>query len=140
MHKSPHQKETIYISWTWPPVNWVKLNRDGAWKRFGTLAGYGRLHQDSDGRWIKDYFKIGTCDAFHAEMWGMNIGLDMAWRKNTTHFIVESDSKILVDMIIENCNFSKTTPTLVGRIRKLLSLSWTVKITHTWRKVNLSAY
>ncbi|RHN63570.1 putative ribonuclease H-like domain-containing protein [Medicago truncatula] len=72
-------------------------------------------------------------------MWGMYLGLDMAWRENTTHIIVESDSKILVDMITENCNFSGTTPTLVGRIRQLLSLSWIVKITHTWREGNRSA-
>ena len=69
----------------------------------------------------------------------MYLGLDMAWRENTTHLIVESNSKILVDMITENCNFSGTTPTLVRRIRQLLSLSQTVKITHTWREGNKSA-
>jgi len=42
-------------------------------------------------------------------------------------------------MITENCNFSGTTPTLVRRNRQLLSLSWTVKIIHTWREDNLSA-
>jgi len=61
------------------------------------------------------------CDAFHAEIWGMYLGLDMAWR-DTTHLIVDNDSKILVDMITENCNFSGT-----------------VKITHTWREGNRSA-
>jgi len=79
------------------------------------------------------------CDSFHAEMWGMYLGLDLAWRETTTHLIMESDSKILVDMITENCNFGGTTPTLVKRIRQLLSLSWTVKITHTWREGNKSA-
>jgi len=64
--------------------------------------------------------------------------LDLAWRENTTHLIVESDSKVLVDMITENCNFGGTTPTLVKRIQQLLSLSWTVKITHTWREGNKS--
>jgi len=72
-------------------------------------------------------------------MWGMYLGLDFAWRENTTHLIVESDSKILVDMITENCNFGGTTPTLVKRIQQLLSLSWTVKIIHTWREGNISA-
>lgn len=35
---------------------------------------------------------------------------------NTTHFTVKSDLMILVDMIIENWNFSGTTHTLVRRI------------------------
>jgi len=79
------------------------------------------------------------CDAFHAEMWGMYLGLDLAWRENTIHLIVESNSKILVDMITGNCSFGGTTPTLVKRIRQLLSLSWTVKITHIWCVGNISA-
>jgi len=140
VYKSLHQKETIYIGWMRPPIVWVKLNCDGAWKRSGTLAGCGGLLRVSNGRWIKGYFKkIGMCDAFHVEMCGMYLGLDMAWRENTTHLTVESDSKILVDMITENCNFSGTTPTLVRRIRHPLSLSWTVKITHSWCKGNRSA-
>ena len=44
------------------------------------------------------------------------LGLDLAWRENTTHLVMESDSKVLVDMIIENCNFGGPTPTLVKRI------------------------
>jgi len=38
VHKSPHQKETIYIGWVRPQIGWVKLNCDGAWKGSGTLA------------------------------------------------------------------------------------------------------
>lgn len=46
------------------------------------------------------------------------------------NLIAESDSNISVDMFIENCKFSRTIYTLVRCIRKLLSLSRTVKITH----------
>ena len=140
VHKSPHQIETMYIGWMQPLIGWVKLNCDSAWKGSGTLAGCEGLLRDPDGRWIKGYFmKIGMCDVFHAKMWGMCLGLDIPWRENTIHLIVESDSKILVDMITENCNFSGMTPTMVRHIRHLLSLSWTVKITHTWREGNRSA-
>jgi ribonuclease HI len=72
-------------------------------------------------------------------MWGIYLGLDMAWRENITHFIVESDSKIIVDMINDCCKFNGIIPTLVRRIRKLLRLSWTVQINHTWREGNRSA-
>jgi len=130
VHKSPHQNETIYIGCMRPPIGWIKLNCYGAWKGSDTLAGCGGLIRNSNGKWIKDYFtQIGMCDVFHAEMWGMCLGLDVTWRLNNTHLVVESDSNILIDMITENCNFSGTTPTLVRRIRKLLS--WTIKISHT---------
>jgi ribonuclease HI len=103
----------------------------------GTREGCGGLLRDSDGRRIKGYVrKIEICDAFNAEMWGMYIFLDMAWRANITHLIVDIDSKILVDMINDNCKFNKIVPTLVRR--KLFSLSWTVHINHTWRGGNRS--
>ena len=66
----------------------------------------------------------------------MYLGLDMAWRENITHLTVESDSKILVDMITDNCKFSGIIPTLVRRIRKFLNLSWTVQVNHTLREGN----
>jgi len=69
----------------------------------GTLAGCGGLLRDFDGRWIKGYTKkIGLCDTFYAELWGMYMSLDIVWRENVTHLIVESDAKILVDMITDS--------------------------------------
>jgi hypothetical protein len=44
-------------------------NCDRAYNDSLDLAGYGRLFQKLDGRWIKGYSqKIGTCNALSAEM------------------------------------------------------------------------
>jgi hypothetical protein len=44
-----------------------------------THSGCGGLFRNSNGRWTKGYAKkIGSCDVFHAEMWGLYLGLDMA--------------------------------------------------------------
>ncbi|PNY15883.1 ribonuclease H, partial [Trifolium pratense] len=84
---------------------------------------------------MKGYIrKTGVCDAFHAELWGMYLGLDMAWRERIPQLIVESDSKILIDMIMDNCKFNGAVPTLVRRIQNLLALNWRVKFCHTWRE------
>ena len=78
-YKRLQKKETIYIGWKRHQMGWVKLNTDGAWKGVGTLARCGDLLRDSDGRWIKGYTKkIGSCDVFHAELWGIYLGLDRA--------------------------------------------------------------
>jgi len=64
-----------------PVDGWVKLNCDGACKGNEELAGYDRLLHQPDGKWIKGFSrKIGACDALHAEMWGLYVRLDMAWR------------------------------------------------------------
>jgi hypothetical protein len=42
------------------------------------------------------------CDAFHAKLWGVYLGLRIP------QLIVESDSKILINMITDNCGFNGT--------------------------------
>jgi ribonuclease HI len=139
-HPNIQRKETIYIGWKKPPEGWIKLNSDGACKRGGESSGCGGLFRNSDGRWIKGYFKkIGVCDAFHAELWGMYLGLDMAWKERIPQLIVESDSKILIDIVTNNYKFSGVVPTLVQRIRNLLALDWRVQFRHTWREDNRCA-
>jgi ribonuclease HI len=69
-------------------------------------------------------------------MWGMYIGMDLARRQGITHLQVESDSKVLVDMVIGNCNANRNIPILIRRIRDLKNMNWQVQINHTWGKGN----
>jgi ribonuclease HI len=52
----------------------------------------------------------------------MYIGLDMARRKGITHLHVESDSKVLVNIVTGNCNIHGGTPTLVQRNRTIKNM------------------
>lgn len=70
---------------------------------------------------------------------GVYMGLYMAWREDITHLIVESDSKVFVDVITDNRKFSGTILTLVQRIQKFLNFSWTVQVNRTLREGNISA-
>ncbi|KAK2409175.1 heat shock 70 kDa protein [Trifolium repens] len=72
-------------------------------------------------------------------MWGMYIGMDLARRQGITHLQVESDSKVLVDMVTGNCNVNGNIPTLIKRIRYLKNMNWHVQFNHTWREGNRSA-
>jgi hypothetical protein len=69
----------------------------------------------------------------------MYLGLDMAWKERIPQLIVESDSKILIDIVTNNYKFSGVVPTLVQRIRNLLALDWRVQFRHTWREDNRCA-
>ncbi|GAU42748.1 hypothetical protein TSUD_77850 [Trifolium subterraneum] len=107
---------------------------------FMVASGCGGLFRNSDGRWIKGYArKIGTCDALSAEMWGMYLGMQLAWRQGFHLLQVESDSKTLVDMITGKVKINGNPPTLVVRIQELLKLNWQVFFNHTWREGNRSA-
>jgi len=123
LHRGPKVKNTIYIGWKRPQEGWIKLNSDGACRDLGHIFGCGGIFRDTDGQWIKSYTKkIGACDALHAEMWGLYLGIEMAWREHFDHLIVESDSKILIDMIFDKFKFNGNIPILVHRIRKLLRM------------------
>ncbi|MCI18492.1 non-LTR retroelement reverse transcriptase [Trifolium medium] len=111
----PQRADTIYIGWKCPHEGWIKLNCDGAHKSLVNLSGCGGLLRDSSGTCLNSYArKISSCDALHAEMWGMYIGMDLTRRQGITHLQVESDSKVLVHMVTGNCNANENIPTLFG--------------------------
>lgn len=43
-------------------------------------AGCEGLFRNADGQWIKCFtYHIGTCSALSAKLWGIYVGLLMAW-------------------------------------------------------------
>jgi len=99
----------------------VKLNFDGACKGKRELVGCGGILRQSDGMWIKGFScKSGACDALHAEMWGLYLGLDLTLSEGLSHVIVESDLKVLIDMDTNNCKINGTIPSLVRSIQEIL--------------------
>lgn len=138
--QSPRHTETIFIGWKQPREGWVKLNCNGACKENGNRAGCGDLLRGTNGKWLKGFVrKIEVCDALHAEMWGLYSGLELAWQVGVSHLCVEGDSKLLIDMVTNNCKTNGTTPSLMRRIRNLFDRSWHVEIHHNWREGNRSA-
>jgi hypothetical protein len=54
-----------------------------------------------------------------------------------SHLIVESNSKLRVDMVTNNCKINGATPILIRRTRDLINLLWHVQIKHTLCEDNL---
>ncbi|GAU49151.1 hypothetical protein TSUD_87340 [Trifolium subterraneum] len=71
------------------------------------------------------------------EMWGMYLGMSLAWRRGITHLHVESDSEVLIDMLTERIKLNGSTPTLVILIRNLLALSWQVILCEGWARAEI---
>jgi hypothetical protein len=60
--------------------------------------------------------------------------MQMARRQGFNHLIVESDSKLLIDMATRSCKLNGNTPILIRRIRDFANLQWHVAFKHTWRE------
>ena len=70
------------MEWKAPMAGWIKLNSDGASSRKPSRAGYGNLLRNENGRWeCGCSYNIGTCLAFKAKLWGIFMGLQLAWHK-----------------------------------------------------------
>jgi hypothetical protein len=57
---------------------------------------------------------IGSCDALHAEVWGMYTWMQIARRQCFAHLILESYSKLLIDMITMSYKLNGKTSILIG--------------------------
>jgi len=58
----------------------------------------------------------------------------MAWREGISHLIVESGSKVLIDMVTNNCKINGTIPSLVQRIQEILQREWHTQVILTWHE------
>ncbi|PNY17513.1 hypothetical protein L195_g014258 [Trifolium pratense] len=63
-------------------------------------------------------------------MWGMYTGMEFARQKGVTHLIVESDSKLLIDMVTRRWNLNGITLILIWRIQELINMDWLVNHIH----------
>ncbi|EEF37793.1 nucleic acid binding protein, putative [Ricinus communis] len=80
-----------WIAWEPPPLGIIKVNTDGAFRASSSIAGGGGLCRNSQGHWLTGFaFKIGTCSALEAELWGANL----AWAKGFKKVILEVDSSM----------------------------------------------
>ncbi|RDY13712.1 putative ribonuclease H protein, partial [Mucuna pruriens] len=86
-------KENVYqerlSEWSFPQGNWIKENVDGLVR--GSSI-HGDIFRNATGSWLEDFPK-------HIELWGILIGLQMAWEKEYSQVWIESDSQVATDLI-----------------------------------------
>lgn len=135
MDKWPHQTQglwcfdIVYIDWKKPQRNFDTLN----------LLGFEGLIQYYNGKRLTGYtWNIKTRDIFYVKMWCMYEGLEIARTKYIFRLIMESDSKLIMNMVVGNFKIKGVTPVLIRRIHNLLNLPWLVQINHTLCEGNQS--
>ena len=78
---------------------------------------------------------IGKASNIAVELWGILKGLQLAWDKGYKEVILESDSKVGLELI-EEVVITSPYHNLVKQIRSMMSRDWSCKLQHIWREGN----
>ena len=93
-------KQECLIRWIPPPESVVKVNVDGASERNPGRAGIGGLIRGETGIWLGGFAEsVGKASNIAAELWGILKGMQLAWGKGYRDVIVETDSKVGLELI-----------------------------------------
>ncbi|KAL3355755.1 hypothetical protein AABB24_016765 [Solanum stoloniferum] len=128
-----------YISWSFPPFGYIKINVDGSFMPNSGLAGYGGIARDDRGRWLGGFVgRLGvvTKSCLTAELWAIHGGLTVAKNFNLTNVIIETDSnEALMLMIKREAVDNHPDYNVIKECRRLM-LELGVSIMHTLRQGN----
>ncbi|CAI9754113.1 unnamed protein product [Fraxinus pennsylvanica] len=125
------------ISWTRPPYGFVVLNTDGAFRRNSLSATAGGVFRSHNGIWLGGFsIKLGHCNAFRAELWGIYTGLQEAWKNGWRKVQVQVDNSAVALIFNSNSLMSIQNGDLISRVRMLLHQDWQVQILLVYREAN----
>ncbi|KAF7842138.1 hypothetical protein G2W53_004436 [Senna tora] len=99
-----NQNQPLNLKWTKPTDPFIKLNVDIALKQDG-VGAVGGVFRDHEGLCVGAFSgKVPSMgDVTLMEALGMRKGIEVARDVGITHIIVESDSKLVVDMLHSSC-------------------------------------
>ena len=130
----------IAMRWEKPPLNWYKLNTDGA--SCGNLekVGGGGVIRDSARNWIRGFARyIGYTTSIIAEFWALRDGLNLAIQLGVQNLEVELDAKVIVDLINSRNSSNTTYSSLLFYCRLLLEMIPHTKVKHVFWEANKCA-
>lgn len=133
-------RQQVGISWVPPPDGCYKVNIDGSHSSVGGSA-CGGLVRRSNRSFVQGFFcKLGSGNAFWAELWGLRLGLNLARQLGLSWVIFELDLKVVVDMIHSGGSSLAYLNPLMQEITSLLrDPGWRVSVQHVYHEANRGA-
>lgn len=134
--KRPRQE--AFINWNSPPLDWIKLNSDGASRGNPGVAGGGRIFRSATGAFVQAYsMKCGTCSSVKAERWAALKGLVIAREMQIPRLILEVDSEVVVRTLLDDPAPCNPNYYLILQCRTLLTYNdLEVRVKHVYREAN----
>ncbi|KAK8990579.1 hypothetical protein V6N11_009271 [Hibiscus sabdariffa] len=94
---SPIRKST---HWQRPERGWVSLCTDGAVSATSGIGSVSGVFRKDDGSWFYGFNKsIGIMQPLQAELWGLFIGIQIAWDIGLKKLLIQSDSKEAIKLL-----------------------------------------
>lgn len=130
---------TVQISWKKPFPPLFKLHCNGSAK--DNLLGAGGIIRDHSGNQILGFFTfLGSGYIIKAELWSILHGLKLACDFDTSHLIIEINSSLMVNLIIDtNVSSHHSLFSLINNCICYLHLFEETKIQHVFREANQPA-
>ena len=132
------KKEEKLINWCCPPMGWVNINTDGALQQTTGCAIAAGLIHDAQGKWHHGFvYNLEICSIIQAEAWGVIIGLQRTCELGMKQVIIECDSKLVVDAILNPISVDTMHEPIISSIQQWMLREWEVRITHIYREANM---
>ncbi|KAE8722050.1 hypothetical protein F3Y22_tig00014444pilonHSYRG00149 [Hibiscus syriacus] len=110
-----------------PDHGWMKLNTDRSRNNLTGLTTCGGVFCNQLGEWHFGFSKCTVyCYVLDAELWGIYMGLSVAWDRNYRRIIVESDTTEVVNMINGSAVVQRFS-TLLPHVQELTRRDWQLK-------------
>ncbi|GAU22839.1 hypothetical protein TSUD_282060 [Trifolium subterraneum] len=127
------------LHWKPPKLNFVKLNTDGACID-RKIAGCGGVIRGNQGEWLGGFAKkIGDCDAFTAELWGVLEGLCLVSRMGFANVEVSTDLQVVVEVLMNGRVQGFANYPLIRKIHNMINRDWNIEFMHEYREANKCA-
>lgn len=91
------------------------------------------VFKDSYGTCVLGFEKnLGVISVLPSELWGILIALETGWTHGFLKFYLDSDSRVTVMLVKNDCDASHSYYNIVARICMLCDKECNIYIGHTW--------
>ncbi|KAE8725926.1 hypothetical protein F3Y22_tig00008013pilonHSYRG00235 [Hibiscus syriacus] len=112
------------IAWSKLPAQWLSLNTDGAVDMVNGSSSIGGVIGSCDGSWLSGFNKyIGISTPLQTELWGIFIGLQVAWSLGVEFLQVQVDNSEAVNLV-NDLNAERSRFPLVRSFADLRNHCW----------------
>ncbi|KAL6579508.1 hypothetical protein OROMI_009724 [Orobanche minor] len=128
------------VKWRKPLPSWCKINTDGSsLSNTGSIACGGVLRNEF-GDWIEGFSrKLQGVSINMAELMAIRQGLELAGRKRLSKVVIESDSEVIIKLIMSRNTSDHPLHNLLEDCRALMRRPWELELKHTKRGGNRCA-
>ncbi|KAK9046574.1 hypothetical protein V6N11_052459 [Hibiscus sabdariffa] len=127
------------VHWKLSELGWVCLSTDGAVSLGSGIGSVSSVFRADDGSWISGFNKtIGIVCPLQTELWGILLGLQLAWDNGFERFLIQSDSKEAIKRLVST-QASSDPCSLVRTIDRMCHRGWATEFRWIPREGNKPA-